>query len=285
MNPKVVDQRLNSTTYNRNFQLEFAVTLTTSLCTMLPMEKKSLGERIREIREAKDSPNMSQSDLGRSLGIKPQAVQKWEAGGSEPRQKRWPSIAQALGVTIQQMLRGTIYESSAGTLNASLLESTEVHPGVTTTYKPLAFRNERQSNIPYSETKIPLISWELANKWGAEMGPPYEGFVEEWITLPFDAGERSFVVRIDGESNFDPGAQKSYAPGDFVVVDPARAPTNRCMVVVHMPNESRAIFKQLLMDGDERLLKSLNPSWPNSIVPFPSGARIVGVAHAKWVLE
>lgn len=249
------------------------------------MEPKTIGLRIRELRERLTSPAVSQSDLGRALGLSAQAVQKWEAGNSEPRQAKWGAIASALRVSVRELLEGTSYSKQfdVDQIDEKYVEKTTNRTA--TTGKPLQQTFQAASNIPQSESRIPLISWESANKWGSEMRPPYEGIVEEWITLPFDTGERSFVVRIDGESNFAPGAQKSYAPGDFVVIDPSKTPTNRCMVMVKMPKESRAIFKQLLMDGDQRMLKSLNPSWPNSIVPFPSDGEIIGVAHAKWVLE
>ena len=44
------------------------------------MEK--IGDRIAKLREAS---NISQSELGRQVGVTPQAVQKWEAGGAPRR--------------------------------------------------------------------------------------------------------------------------------------------------------------------------------------------------------
>lgn len=46
---------------------------------------------------------MNQSELARALQVKPQAVQKWEAGGS-PRNARLTEIAQALGVSVAYLV-------------------------------------------------------------------------------------------------------------------------------------------------------------------------------------
>jgi SOS-response transcriptional repressor LexA len=58
------------------------------------------------------------------------------------------------------------------------------------------------------------------------------------------------------------------------------------MVVVRIDREERATLKQLLMDeGGTRLLRVLNPNWPNRVSPMPENGRIVGVVIGKWVPE
>lgn len=109
--------------------------------------------------------------------------------------------------------------------------------------------------------------------------------IQDWLVCPFAHGPDAFVLEVSGEGNYAPGAPKSYAPGEFIYVDPAREPVNRCMVVVRLDGEERAQLKQLLMDDGTRLLKALNPNWPAPILPFPDHARIVGVVIGKWVPE
>lgn len=60
----------------------------------------SIGKAIAKIRQDK---GWSQSELARRLGVSPQTVQKWEAGGA-PRTRRLNSIAAALGITVSQLL-------------------------------------------------------------------------------------------------------------------------------------------------------------------------------------
>jgi transcriptional regulator with XRE-family HTH domain len=64
------------------------------------MKRKPLGTRIAELRQQR---GLSQSELARQLGVKPQAVQKWEAGGL-PRTHRIEAIANVLGVSMQLLV-------------------------------------------------------------------------------------------------------------------------------------------------------------------------------------
>lgn len=234
-----------------------------------------IGTRIQQIRENLADPAVSQSDLARALGVTPQAVQKWEAGKSEPRADKLPEIATALRTSLRDLMAGTKFD-----LLTSVNESSYKRAD-----KPLPRNSEQVSTMQESFGKLPLISWEHANNWGRGMASLHNEEIEGWLPFPLEHGEDSFVVRIEGEANFDPMGSKSYAPGDFVAIDPARPISNRCMVMIRMPDESRASFKQLLMEGDVRMLKWLNPNWPNQVSPMPADAKIIGVAIGKWVPE
>ena len=52
-----------------------------------------IGERIRTLREKK---GLSQTELARLIGVRPQSVQQWEAGKTEPRSGRLEALAEAL---------------------------------------------------------------------------------------------------------------------------------------------------------------------------------------------
>lgn len=133
--------------------------------------------------------------------------------------------------------------------------------------------------------KLPLISWVQAGAWAEIVDNFQVGDAEDWILWPANTGPNAFVLRVVGESMYDPNGPKSYAPGDLIAVDPAKEPTNRCMVVVRIDHEDKATFKQLLIDGDTMMLKALNPNWPNRIFPMPAGSRIAGVVIGKYVPE
>lgn len=63
-----------------------------------------LAQRIREFRERR---KLSRADLARALGIKPPSVHDWENGATAPRLDRLPSLATALGVTVDDLLGAT----------------------------------------------------------------------------------------------------------------------------------------------------------------------------------
>ena len=67
---------------------------------MFLMEKQTLGQKIAELRKAK---NMTQLELANLLNITDKAVSKWERGLSCPDVLMLDRIAAALGVQIQDL--------------------------------------------------------------------------------------------------------------------------------------------------------------------------------------
>lgn len=144
------------------------------------------------------------------------------------------------------------------------------------------------SNVESARTVglLPLISDVQAGNWSEIVDNFQPGDAEDWIPCPFKHGPNAFILRVAGVSMFNPGGEKSYAPGDFIAVDPQVEPLNRRMVVAKIDHEERATFKQLIIEPDgTHLLQALNPAWPNRLMPMPEGSRIVGVVIGKWTPE
>lgn len=57
------------------------------------------------IKTARENLGWNQSELARRLDVSPQAVQKWEKGGT-PRNKRLEDVAEVLGVSVESLLTG-----------------------------------------------------------------------------------------------------------------------------------------------------------------------------------
>jgi SOS-response transcriptional repressor LexA len=236
------------------------------------MKTPLFAARLKTIRER---ANLSQSDLGRRIGISPQAVQKWEAGASVPREGKRKQIALALTTTVTDLVRGTELEHSSDSSSTKEVSSGRVFP-----LRPTA------EGAPKSEDAVPLISWAQAAKWGSAMGNIRPEEVQDWLLCPLKHGPGSFVLEVAGESNYDPGGPKSYAPGEMIYVDPTVSAGNRNMVIVRIDGDERAQLKQLLMDeGGTKLLKVLNPNWPTPIVPLADHIKVIGVVIGKWVPE
>lgn len=239
------------------------------------MEYDQIGARIAAEREKR---GLSQSDLARAVGLSPQAVQKWESGG-QPRFKRLQDVAAALGMEVKDLVKGTAYEAA--------LQSADVLPDVIVAKERLRQRREaiEKSSGPATTGKLPLISWVQAGEWAEIVDNFHPGDAEDWIPVPFNHGPNAFCLQVVGESMYDPTGPKSYAPGDFIAVDPSREPQNRSMIVIRVDHEEKATFKQLLLDGDTMMLKAINPQWPTPLMPVPPGSRIVGTVIGKWVTE
>jgi SOS-response transcriptional repressor LexA len=60
-----------------------------------------------------------------------------------------------------------------------------------------------------------------------------------------------------------------------IIVDPAQVAVHGSFVIVRLDDAPKATFKQLVIDGGSRFLKSLNPRYP--VVAINGNATIVGV--------
>jgi len=133
---------------------------------------------------------------------------------------------------------------------------------------------------------LPLISWVQAGNWGSAVCDMRREDAEDWIPCPFHHGPEAFVLRVVGLSMYNPNGDKSYAPGDYIAVDPDGEIVNKKMVVVRVDHEEKATFKQLLIDSEgTMMLQALNPDFRPRMMELPEGSRIVGTVIGKWVPE
>lgn len=128
---------------------------------------------------------------------------------------------------------------------------------------------------------VPLISWVQAGAW-CEMQEPFElEDAEAWLPCVISHSSTTFALRVRGLSMFNPHERRSFREGDIIFVDPARDYENGSLVIVKLANSKEATFKQLVVEGERRFLKPLNPSWPDPIIELPSDATICGVVVSK----
>lgn len=73
--------------------------------------KKALGTLITELRKDK---GMTQAQLAEQMGVTDKAVSKWERDISCPDINSIPRLAEVLGTTVEQLMKGENKESSAG---------------------------------------------------------------------------------------------------------------------------------------------------------------------------
>lgn len=129
---------------------------------------------------------------------------------------------------------------------------------------------------------LPLISWVRAGSWHEVADPYAAGDAEDWVACPVGHGPRTFVLRVRGESMFNPHARKSFRPGDLIFVDPERDAENGSMVVVKLDDSQEATFKQLVIEDGYRYLKAINPAWPEPIIRVNEDATICGVVIGRF---
>lgn len=75
--------------------------------------------------------------------------------------------------------------------------------------------------------------------------------------------------------------RRSFRDGDIIFVDPEKDAENGSLVIAKLTDSQEATFKQLVMEGNRRFLKPLNPSWPDPIIELGGDAMICGVVFSK----
>ncbi|WP_390342330.1 LexA family protein [Variovorax boronicumulans] len=128
---------------------------------------------------------------------------------------------------------------------------------------------------------VPLISWVQAGQWSQIVDNFQPGDAEEWLPCPMRHGPRTYVLTVRGSSMHNPGSDLSFKDGDRIFVDPDREAQHRSLVIVRLDDMQEATFKQLLVEGQERMLLALNPSWPDRIIRINGRASLCGVVIGR----
>jgi hypothetical protein len=89
-----------------------------------------------------------------------------------------------------------------------------------------------------------------AGDWSEIVDNFQPGDAEDWIACPFPSGRHGFVLRVVGDSMYNPGGDLSFRDGDFISVNPERDALHRSLVIARR-NREKATFKQLLLDESE----------------------------------
>lgn len=116
---------------------------------------------------------------------------------------------------------------------------------------------------------LPLISMVQAGVWtDIQHLHPLD---VELYPCPVKCGTGSFVVKVEGDSMLP-----RFEAGDLIYIDPNKQTDNGSYVVARLDDENQATFKQLIIDGNKKYLKALNPDWPNKFVEINGNCTIVG---------
>jgi SOS-response transcriptional repressor LexA len=129
--------------------------------------------------------------------------------------------------------------------------------------------------------RVPLISWVQAGAWAEIIDNFAPGDAAEWLPCPISHGPRTYVLRVRGESMLNPAGRPSFQDGDLIFVDPDRQAEQGSLVVVRLEDEHEATFKKLVIEGDQKYLRALNPAWPQPIMRVNGNATICGVVISK----
>ncbi|MCD6047105.1 MAG: repressor protein [Gammaproteobacteria bacterium] len=166
--------------------------------------------------------DMKPVDLARALDIPPPTIHRLVTGKStRPYQSSLEPIAHYFGVTTDQLL---------GTEPLFPEDQTD---------------KAKAPSAPQGFQTVPLISWEsLGNN---------SPLIENQLAVG-NVSERSFALTMPDHS-----MEPLFEKGCTLIFDPAVKPIDRSYVLVKIASSGISVFRQLLIDVDNKFIKSLNP--------------------------
>lgn len=189
------------------------------------------------IKKKRNKLNLTQAELAEMVGIAQQSLQSIESGKIE-KPRKINELADSLKTT-PEFLQFGVGEMDNATVIAS------------------------------AGNYLPLVNLVQAGEWSE-----IQEQTSEYSTLypcPVKCSKSSFVVRVEGES-----MMRAFYPGDLLYVDPESQPINGSFVIARLDDENQATFKQLVIDGNKKYLKALNPDWPTKFIEINGNCTIVG---------
>lgn len=117
-----------------------------------------------------------------------------------------------------------------------------------------------------------LIPWKRVAEWPTNAVGVAASDAEDLLPCPVRCSERTFVLRVRGES-----MEPRFHDGDLIFVDPEVPPVSGRFVVVHLDDSQETTLKQLIVEDGLQFLKALNPDWPTRISELRPTATICGV--------
>ena len=128
--------------------------------------------------------------------------------------------------------------------------------------------------LPHNK-EVPLISRVQAGAWQEASDPFEPGDADEWYICPTRHSDSTYALEVEGDSMTSP-VGRSYPAGMIIFVDPEREAASGDRVVAKVNGDNEATFKQLVIDGERKYLKPLNPAYPVITDPFRVLGKVIG---------
>ena len=197
--------------------------------------------------------DINQEVLAEHLGLTKGAVSHWLNARREPGIEDIAKIMRFLGMK----------------------EFTVLHDG-SVSVPGLAEPSNVSGFKPYKPAKeYPVLSKVQAGAWAEACEPYSMKDIDVWLESDASIQGEAFWLEVEGESMTAP-AGLSIPEGTFVLFDTGRDPVNGSLVIAKLVDDNEATFKKLIIEGNTKYLKGLNPAWP--LTPINGNCKIIGVA-------
>ncbi len=213
----------------------------------------TLQERLTEVMASK---SWTHADLVRASGQSSSVVSQWLGKGSK-----------------------TIH--TIGKIEAA--EALERESGFSALWLAKGILPKTRASIepgPDIKGRVPLISWVQAGDWNGAHAPFPPGEAERWLECPAAHSERTYALRVRGDSMTAPyGNTRTYPAGCIVFVDSRqRSPVNGQRIIAKLDGADEVTFKVFKQEDGRVWLQPINPTHDKITEPF----KVLGTVIGKW---
>ncbi len=214
----------------------------------LTAEQVEAAERLRGLWDKhRRATGMSQEQAALALGWSQQSAVSQYLNGKIPLNiEATAKFARLLGVTVAD-----IFPSAGKLVTEGLDQNVSAGPAIRGT--------------------VPLLSWVQAGPF-TSADDPCDVAECDRVATTAPVRQRTFALRVENTS-----MSPDFPPGTVLIVEPDLDPRVGDYVIV-ANGAAEATFKQLVRDGDDWMLRPINPQFP--VKPMPEHGRIVGVVVA-----
>lgn len=209
------------------------------------------------VRQARKHAGLTQRQLADLVGVRQPTLSDLERGESQSS-AMLIQIAAACGVNPQWLATG---------LGEMRGEGSSLESGI-----------EASSAVMMM---APEVSWDQINLFGIGEGDLTGSKLGKSYPVPANAGKRTFVVNVQGES-----MMPEYSRLHLIFVDPDCILENGDDVVVYVADKKQAILRRYIEEpGSGRMLKALNPAFGTQYEQLDANDKVVGVVVADMRLR
>lgn len=97
--------------------------------------------------------------------------------------------------------------------------------------------------------RLPLINWEEASVWNQK----HKTKSENYIVVDVKVSSQAYALTV-----MDGAMEPIFLQGTTLILDPDVSPIDRNYIIVLLKNANIPIFRQLIIDGQNKLLKPLS---------------------------
>lgn len=216
--------------------------------------KTTVGKTLAQWMRRRD---IGENALSRATGVQQPTIHRILTGESkDPRLSNLRRLAQYFGREVKDLIEGHEMEiNNNSRRKKSVSEELDI------------------------KGKLPLLAWSEISDYLriiSEMKRGGGGKRPMIDVLELGKGD-AFCVRVEDDTMVTSEGQYSFPEGVILQIDPGLTARHRSFVIARINKASAPTFKQLILDGGHKYLKSLNPRYP--IQQYTEESEIIGVVY------